>query len=50
MLLSLVSSFSGQQAVTVTQSLRKMDQDLLNAIAPGNRKAWDDAMSPDFLS
>jgi Xaa-Pro aminopeptidase len=49
MLLSLVSSFSGQQAVTVTQSLRKMDQDLLNAIAPGNRKAWDDAMSPDFL-
>jgi len=48
-LLSLMSSPSAQQVVDVTQSLRKMDQDLLNAIAPGDRKTWDNVMSQDFF-
>jgi Domain of unknown function (DUF4440) len=48
-LLSLVFSSSAQQVADVTQSLRKMDQKLLDAIAPGDSKAWDSVMSPDFL-
>ena len=48
-LLSLVSSSSAQQVADVTQSLRKMDQELLDAIAPGDRNAWDSVISPDFL-
>lgn len=48
-LLSLVFSSSAQQAADVPQSLRKMDQELLDAIAPGDRTTWDKMMSPDFL-
>lgn len=52
LLLTVVSVFlfTGQDSRrTVAQVLRAEDQALLNAIAPGNVKVWDDALAPDAV-
>jgi len=48
-ILIFTGTASGQPAADTTQSLRKIDQELLDAIAPGDRKPWERVMSQDFF-
>lgn len=47
--LQLPSNAADQKVDQVTALLRAKDQALLDAIAPGDRKVWDDALAPDAV-
>ena len=55
LLFSLVLAFALQTPATtnptdqITAQLRAKDQALLDAIAPGNRKVWEDALATDAV-
>jgi hypothetical protein len=49
-LLIVFSNFSiAQKADDLASFLQRKDQALADAIAPGERKVWEDAISPDFF-
>lgn len=48
-LLALAFQLSPQTSAQTAQLLQARDQALLDAIAPGNRKVWDDALAPDAV-
>jgi len=48
-LLALVLQLSSANVDATTQLLRAKDQALLDAIAPGDRKTWDEALAPDAV-
>lgn len=48
-ILALVFQTSPSDVAQTTDLLRAKDQALLAAIAPGDRKVWDDALAPDAV-
>jgi hypothetical protein len=47
--LALLFPANPSGSANLTQEFRQRDQALLDAIAPGNAKVWDDALAPDAV-